>query len=83
MADYGVEQLVWVDESSKDERTCVRSYGWGRRGEDAVMEAPFIRGERYELRITCGVTNKNTLTEINVTRIQHLACSDDGWIRCS
>jgi transposase len=46
MADYGVEQLVWVDESSKDERTCMRSYGYGRRGQDAVIEAPFIRGRR-------------------------------------
>lgn len=61
MADYGVEQLVWLDESAKDERTCTRSYGWGFRGKDAVVDAPFVRGTRFvrslalisQLRLTC------------------------------
>jgi hypothetical protein len=46
MADYGAEQIVWVDESSKDERTCIRSYGYGRKGQDADVAA--VRGDEYE-----------------------------------
>lgn len=46
IADYGVEQLIWLDKSAKDERTCTRSYGWGMRGCDAVVDAPFVKGTR-------------------------------------
>jgi transposase len=46
MAGYRVDQLIWLDESAKDERTCTRSYGWGVRGQDAVIDAPFLRGMR-------------------------------------
>jgi len=41
MVDYGVKRLLWVDESLKEERTCMRLYGYGRRGEDAQRAGPF------------------------------------------
>lgn len=46
MAEYSSEQLVFLDESAKDERTCTRSYEWALRGRDAVVDAPFRRGTR-------------------------------------
>lgn len=45
MAEYSVEQLVFTDETHKDERDTVRGYGWGIRGQRAQAEAPFVRGK--------------------------------------
>lgn len=43
IADYGVEQLVWIDESFKDDRTCIKSHGYSRRDQDAVVAAVHAR----------------------------------------
>ena len=44
---YDVEQLVFLDETAKDERTLTRRYGYSYRGNRAALSAPFIRGERF------------------------------------
>jgi hypothetical protein len=41
--------LMFADESSKDERTVIRRYGYGPEGERIVMNGPFVRGTRYSI----------------------------------
>ncbi|KAJ3897475.1 hypothetical protein F5879DRAFT_982930, partial [Lentinula edodes] len=42
-------EFVTVDESSKDERTLTRRYGYAMKGQRAEINAPFVRGQRYSL----------------------------------
>lgn len=46
---FTVDQLVSVDESSKDGRTLYRRYGWSPRDETAHRTVDFPRGERWSL----------------------------------
>ena len=47
---YGYpQQLVFVDETSKDGRDALRRYAWAPRGERAVVDLPFARGERVSV----------------------------------
>jgi hypothetical protein len=46
MARYLPEELAFIDETSKDERTVGRRYGRSRRGSRAVKKVPFVRGRR-------------------------------------
>ena len=47
MAHYSPEQLGFLDEVSKDERTAFRSRGRSRKGTRAVMKGVFVRGRRF------------------------------------
>lgn len=47
--NYSAEQLVFVDESSKDGRTIARRYGQARSGERAIEEFNHDRGERWSI----------------------------------
>ena len=40
------EQLVSIDETSKDGRSALRRYVWSTRGIPAIVELPFSRGKR-------------------------------------
>jgi transposase len=46
---YSAEQLVSVDESSKDGRTLYRKFGWALKGETGVCSVDFPRGQRWSL----------------------------------
>lgn len=48
-ANWVAEQLVFVDESSKDNRTIYRHFGRAVKGQRAVSHIPFARGTRYSL----------------------------------
>ena len=43
------DEFVVVDESSKNEHTLTRRYGRAPIGQDAILTAPFVRGDRYSL----------------------------------
>jgi len=43
------EQLIFLDESAKDERTSCRQYGYSPRNQAAIKKVVFIRGTRYTL----------------------------------
>lgn len=43
------EQLVFVDETSKDGRHAIRRYAWSERGKRAVVTLPFSRGKRLSI----------------------------------
>lgn len=40
------EQLVFVDETSKDSRASVRHFAWSLKGTPAIVNLPFSRGKR-------------------------------------
>ncbi len=42
-------QMVFVDETSKDNRTIYRHYGRSVLGQDATLHTPFGRGIRYSI----------------------------------
>ncbi len=37
-ANFVVAQMVWMDESSKDNRTIYRHYGWATTGQHVVID---------------------------------------------
>ena len=43
------EQLMFLDETSKDGRSCWRRYGWSRRGEKCFTTLPYTRGKRVSI----------------------------------
>jgi hypothetical protein len=47
MAQYRPEQLGFLDEVSKDERTLARRYGRSAKGRRAVKKGVFVRGEDF------------------------------------
>ena len=49
LATYSAEQMVVLDESSKDGKTLIRRYGRAQSGEDAVIQVSLDRGVRYSI----------------------------------
>jgi transposase len=49
MEIFAPQQLVFLDESSKDGRTFWRTHGWSAHGERPVEVAPHDRGERWSI----------------------------------
>jgi hypothetical protein len=47
--DYQAEQLIFLDESAKDERTLSRHYGYSFRNQIASQKVVFLRGIRYTI----------------------------------
>ena len=43
------DQLIFIDESSKDERTLTRLYGYSSINTRAKKSVVFIRGKRYTI----------------------------------
>ena len=48
-AHYTAPQLVFVDETSKDDRTIYRHYGRAPAGQRATIHANFVHGDRYSM----------------------------------
>jgi transposase len=46
---FMASQMVFVDETSKDDRTIYRHYGRAVAGRRATISANFVRGERYSM----------------------------------
>ena len=46
---YQTNQLVFMDESSKDDRTSTRLYGYSKINSRAIKKVVFVRGKRYTL----------------------------------
>ncbi|OWY99945.1 Transposase [Phytophthora megakarya] len=47
------EQLVFIDETSKNGMDAMRRYTWSRKGERAVARSPFARGNRVSIMAAC------------------------------
>ena len=48
-SQYSAEQLIFIDESAKDERTLSRMYGYSLMNVRAVKKNVFVRGKRYTI----------------------------------
>ena len=46
MAQHAPEEIGFIDEVSRDERSIGRHYGWARRGNRARKRQPFVYGRR-------------------------------------
>lgn len=46
---FVASQYVFVDESSKDDRTIFRRWGWSVKGQRAMVHSNFVRGTRYSI----------------------------------
>jgi len=46
MAQYDPDELGFIDETSKNEKTAARSHGRARKGQRAEMRQHFVRGRR-------------------------------------
>jgi len=55
MKTFSLEQLVFVDETAKDERTAFRSYGYSPLDRRAEIKCVFIRGKRYTIEGALGI----------------------------
>lgn len=49
------EQLVFLDETSKNGLDSMRRYAWSKRGVKAVVRVPFNRGSRVSILAACSV----------------------------
>lgn len=47
--NYTSNQLIFLDESAKDERSLSRLYGYSLRNTRACKKVVFIRGKRYTI----------------------------------
>ena len=70
IAQYSAEQLGFIDEVSKDERTSARSRGRSRKGTRAVRKGVFVRGRRFSATglLTIDGMVSNTVVEGSMTR---------------
>lgn len=50
------DQLVFIDETSKDARSAVRKYAWSKRGTPAVVALPNSRGKRVSVLASFSTT---------------------------
>ena len=46
VAQYAPEEMIWIDETSKDERTLIRRNGRAKKSHRANMKGVFVRGRR-------------------------------------
>ena len=47
--EYRPDQLIFMDEASKDERSLSREYGYSFKNTFAIKKIVFIRGVRYTI----------------------------------
>lgn len=82
--NWVASQLVFVDETSKDDRTIYRHYGRSLIGQKATTQAPFCRGNRYSLvaalttegyiceRAVEGSVNSIEFNDFIITEVVHI-----------
>jgi len=46
VAQYAPEEMIWIDETSKDEQTLIRRNGRAKKSHRASMKGVFVRGRR-------------------------------------
>ena len=55
ISKYRAEQLVFVDETSKDDRTTFRNHGYAWSGRKATRRTQFVRNTRYSVLPALGI----------------------------
>ena len=83
MAQYQPEQLGFLDEMSKDERTCFRSHGRSSKGTRAIQKGVFIRGRRFSVEglLTIDGMVSNTVVEGSMTKARFAEYLEHSVVR--
>lgn len=83
MAQYRPEQLGFLDEVSKDERTLARLRGRSIKGRRAVKKGVFVRGRRFSAEglLTVDGMVSNTVVEGSMTRNRFLEYLEHSVVR--
>ena len=56
MKKYSREQLVFIDESAKDDKTHHRKFGYSLSGTRAEKNCIYIHGKHYTLKAALGIS---------------------------
>ena len=84
---YSPEQLIFLDESAKDERSLSRGYGYAFANPRAQKKVVFVRGKRYTIlpalttegivavEIMEGSCDKEKFNEFILSRVVSLLCN--------
>lgn len=74
MAQYDANEIGFIDEVSKDERTIGRRYGRSQKGIQAVKKQPFIRGRQFTMDalLTLEGISAATVVEDAMTKVLFL-----------
>ena len=85
MGQYEAEQLGFLDEMSKDERTSARRYGRAHKGSRAIKKGVFVRGRRFSAEglLTVDGMVLNTVVEGSMTRAHFLEYLEHSVVRCA
>ena len=55
MEKFSREQLVFIDESAKDEKTSCRKFGYALSGVRAEKKCVYVRGKCYTIEAALGI----------------------------
>jgi transposase len=84
MAKYEPEELCFLDETSKDERTPTRMFGRPNKGQRAKKKAKFVRGRRLSTEalltlngiVACTVVEGSMTKALILEYLEHNVVSD-------
>jgi hypothetical protein len=84
MAKYEPEELCFLDETSKDERTPARMFGQAKKGWRAKQKAKFVRGRRLSTEalltlngiVACTVVEGSMTKALFLEYLEHNVVSD-------
>ena len=85
MAQYTPEQLGFLDEVSKDERTSFQNRGRSFKGIQAVQKGVFVCGQHFSAEglLTLDGMVSCTVVEGSMTRAQFLEYLEQSVVSCS
>ena len=52
---YSIDQLVFLDETGKDDRTPSRNYGYSLIGKCAMLKTIYVWGKRFTVEAALGI----------------------------
>ena len=83
MAQYQPEQLGFLDEMSKDERTSFRSYGRSTKGIRAVKKGVFVHGRCFSVEGLLSIDGmiSNTVVEGSMTKARFMQYLEHSVVR--
>lgn len=80
ISKYAAHSLLFLDETSKDERTYFRSYARAPKGQEAEVSAPFVRGHRYTLLPAMDMTGIVAYKVVEGSEQTDLLTSKSSWL---
>ena len=79
MAKYDPEELGFLDEVHKDERTLNRGFGRSKKGRRAAKRAKFVRGRRTSTEALLSLGGIVAVCKSVEGSMTERSCSWNGW----